>query len=106
MIYFTRLFYNFCSYSGGYGSKAAGGKLPYGKIIFRSTCTWCGILRNCVINNVLHHNDLGYGGLGTGGAGLPGGLGGAGAKPGYPLGTGACFYELTTNRSIGLLICC
>lgn len=49
---------------------------------------------------------LGYGGLGTGAAGLPGGLGGAGAKPGYPLGTGVCFYELTTNRSIGLLICC
>lgn len=34
--------------------------------------------------------------MGTGGVGLPGGLGGGG------LGTGACFYELTTNRLIDI----
>ncbi|XP_037533716.1 elastin-like, partial [Nematolebias whitei] len=31
---------------------------------------------------------FGYGGFGTGGSGLPGGLGGSGSRPGYPVGTG------------------
>ncbi|KAM8853333.1 elastin [Synchiropus picturatus] len=44
---------------GGYGSKIAGGKTPFG-----------------------------FGGFGHGGAGLPGGKGGPGSKPGYPVGTG------------------
>lgn len=39
----------------------------------------------------------GYGGFGNGGAGLPGGKGGPGSKPGYPVGTGECFYEWTYN---------
>lgn len=35
----------------------------------------------------------GYGGFGTGGAGLPGGIGGSGSKPGYPVGTGGCIIN-------------
>lgn len=35
----------------------------------------------------------GYGGFGGGGAGLPGGKGGPGSQPGYPVGTGECFYK-------------
>lgn len=44
-----------------------------------------------------HYNVSGYGGFGNGGAGLPGGQGGPGSRPGYPLGTGVCFYECTVN---------
>lgn len=44
-------------------------------------------------NDVSHYNLTGYGGFGNGGAGLPGGQAGAGSKPGYPVGTGVCFYK-------------
>lgn len=37
----------------------------------------------------------GYGGFGTGGVGLPGGQVGPGSRPGYPVGTGVCFYLFT-----------
>lgn len=46
------------------------------------------------VNNVSHYNVSGYGGFGTGGAGLPGGKGGPGSNPGYPVGTGACGFFL------------
>lgn len=41
-----------------------------------------------------HYNVSGYGGFGNGGAGLPGGHSGPGSRPGYPVGTGVCFYDV------------
>lgn len=41
---------------------------------------------------MMHYHVSGYGGFGAGGPGLPGGQGGPGTKPGYPIGTGVCFY--------------
>lgn len=39
----------------------------------------------------------GYGGFGTGGAGLPGGIGGSGSRPGYPVGTGGCIIIILSS---------
>lgn len=75
------------SFLGGYGSKTAESKLPYGKIFF--ILFLVALVLDCkVVHNLLHHNDVG--GFGAGTAGLPGGFGGTGSKLGYPFGTGQC----------------
>lgn len=81
------IYSNFYFISGGYGSKPAEAKLPYGKIflvLFLHELLW-----DCkVVHGLLPHNDVG--GYGTGSAGLPGGFGGTGSK----LGTGKCLAEI------------
>lgn len=64
---------------------------------FHCFCT-CSVGVNDRVNNDLSHYVSGYGGFGNYGAGLPGGQGGPGSKPGYPIGTGlfAVFFSINT----------
>lgn len=65
--------------------------------IFANIWCNCGISGNPGVNDVSQCNVSGYGGFGAGGVGLPGGQGGLVPRPGYPVGTGVCFYECTLN---------